>query len=567
MYTKSIFIFLLFLQSYCLIAQENIVIRTDRDFYIGGEDVWFQINNLELNTSIESDLSKVVYVELLNAQNKPVSQYKCRLDNGRIKSYFTLSDTISTGNYLMRAYTRWMRNAKEPIFASKVISVVNPFALNAFPKFQQSRASKKSTMYLEDNKQLISNASEELSLRVDRLNYGNREKVTVELASTGIDLSHFTLSVIKKGLYKDKIETYTNYRNDVNSSISIKSENMLLPELEGELICGRISDIENGEPRKGEKFILSFVGQSPVFQLSTSDSLGNFRYVVNRYGKQEMVIQPYDNDTSNLNYKVTLDPSFSENYPHTKLPSLYFSEQEVKQLNEAIVNMQVNTIYSAHQTDSQIKDSLGVVAPFYGKAEIVTVIDKYIELATIEEVIKEITPSTFLKKHRGEYILKVFESNPLFPRDGGTMTFVDGVPVHNLKSILDMDPSELDRIEVVNLNYYIENEEIGRLVCFYTKNGNTGSLDFDSRIFRQARECYHSGYSFVGPNYTLKEHKKSRLADYRNTLYFSNIELDSENKASIDFFTCDDRGKYIVVLQAIDKEGQLRTNTTTFEVK
>ncbi len=547
-------------------AQENIVIRTDRDSYVGGEELWFHINNHLIDSNVTSDLSKVVYVELLNGNNIPVAQNKLKLNDGSITSFITIPDTISTGHYIFRAYTRWMRNINKPDFSSKTLTVVNPFSKNAYPKQVAQSVSISDTTNSNNAKSIRPTKKPSLSIKTDGQKYGNREEVNVSLAQESIDLEDITVSVVKKGLVKPE-RSISTYHNGTNLIVNGPYEGKLLPEYKGELIEGQILNRDSGLPIKDEKLVISFVSQDPIFQFSTSDSLGHFRFVVNRYGKQEMVIQPYDKDTTKLNYKINLDPGFSQYYSKMSLPELSFTDDEVKLLNKAIVNMQINTIYSAHRPDGQLKDSIDLVAPFYGEAEIITTIDQFIELPTMEEVIKEIVPYTVLRKRKGEYSIKVFESKPLYPRDGETLTFVDGVPVNNVESILQMLPSELDRIEVVNVNYYMQNEELGRLVCFYTNKGNTGSLDFDTRIFRQARECYRPGYTFVSSDYSSLERKKSRLADYRNVLYFGSLEMSEDNKASFSFYTCDDKGEYEIIVEGIDENGCIQRSRTSFEVK
>ena len=72
-----------FLTTNFLYAQETVTFRTDRDTYIAGESVWIQANCLKSGTSLPSDLSKVIYFEVLNFKNVPVKQIKLFAKNGR----------------------------------------------------------------------------------------------------------------------------------------------------------------------------------------------------------------------------------------------------------------------------------------------------------------------------------------------------------------------------------------------------------------------------------------------------------------------------------------------------
>ncbi len=70
--------------------------------------------------------SKIVYLEMLNAGNNPVRQARIRVEGTSGSAVFRLSDTLSSGNYLLRAYTSWMENFPENHFSYTTITVINP---------------------------------------------------------------------------------------------------------------------------------------------------------------------------------------------------------------------------------------------------------------------------------------------------------------------------------------------------------------------------------------------------------------------------------------------------------
>jgi hypothetical protein len=98
-------------QRYCeSFPREEIYTETDRDVYIGGERIWFNIWLSDRQKAALSGDSKIAYIEILNPVNRPVLQKKVGLDNGTGSGHFTLPDTLSSGVYTLRAYTNWMKN-------------------------------------------------------------------------------------------------------------------------------------------------------------------------------------------------------------------------------------------------------------------------------------------------------------------------------------------------------------------------------------------------------------------------------------------------------------------------
>jgi len=89
---------------------EEIYLHTDREEYITGEYIWTNIYLFERESLKPSVRSRIAYIELLNSENRPVVQKRFLLTNGCGPGQLQLPDTLSTGNYTLRAYTNWMKN-------------------------------------------------------------------------------------------------------------------------------------------------------------------------------------------------------------------------------------------------------------------------------------------------------------------------------------------------------------------------------------------------------------------------------------------------------------------------
>ena len=105
--------------------QEKIYVHTDRSLYLCGDVLWFKAYLTEANSHQPLSLSKVAYIEVLNKQNQPILQAKVSMENGSGKGSFFLPLTISSGNYLLRAYTNWMKNFSPDHYFEKNISIIN----------------------------------------------------------------------------------------------------------------------------------------------------------------------------------------------------------------------------------------------------------------------------------------------------------------------------------------------------------------------------------------------------------------------------------------------------------
>ena len=107
--------------------QEKLYVHIDRNFFLTGETMWFKVYCVDGSFHMPSDLSKVVYVEVLDKLNKPVLQNKISISGGLGDGSFYLPPSFNSGNYRFRAYTQWMTNFSADFFFEKMVTIINPF--------------------------------------------------------------------------------------------------------------------------------------------------------------------------------------------------------------------------------------------------------------------------------------------------------------------------------------------------------------------------------------------------------------------------------------------------------
>jgi len=121
--------------SYCKkVPREEIYSHTDRSEYIAGETMWFSLCVIDRQTGLPSGSGTVAYVELLNADNRPVVQKKIKLRKSCGAGEMELPDTLSTGSYTMRAYTSWMKNFLPDNCYSTEILIYNVLSNKVIPE-------------------------------------------------------------------------------------------------------------------------------------------------------------------------------------------------------------------------------------------------------------------------------------------------------------------------------------------------------------------------------------------------------------------------------------------------
>ncbi|MDQ6844744.1 MAG: hypothetical protein M3Z92_10385 [Bacteroidota bacterium] len=106
--------------------QEKVFLHTDKTVYATGEILWFKCYVTDAANNHLSALSKICYVEIIGNDKKQLLQAKIDIDSGTGNGSFTIPSSKRTGNYLIRAYTNWMKNFDAAFYFEQSISIINP---------------------------------------------------------------------------------------------------------------------------------------------------------------------------------------------------------------------------------------------------------------------------------------------------------------------------------------------------------------------------------------------------------------------------------------------------------
>lgn len=553
---------------------EGLLICTDRDLYVAGEQVWMKIYKINTVTGAPADLSRILYAELLNDSDNPVVQAKIHADGASGSGWFILPDTLSSGNYLVRAYTKWMLNYPETDFSYKVISVLNPFKNLEKLLKPDARKGSRTTIPLQDNIRTESasvNNSPAVNIELDKSEYAFRERIRAGISVLDAEgnpvPADLSVSVIKSSLsdpIKMKLPS-ASINDPVNPSAT--SGPVRLPEPEGEIIRGTIRNKLTNEPLINADISFSIVGKSAECQFGHTNNRGEFLFIVrNLYGPKEIVVQPFLHDDAGC--YVELEQEFSSTFSDLKPEMFYLDSARAEQINSAVISMQVNNMYIPYRQKHS-----GDVKPveyndFYGQPSRRVLISDYIELTNIREVIKEILPEVRIIRKYDKPWLKVNYENPFRKFEGQALVMVDGVPVTDIENLLEMQSKDFERIDMTNVMYFCSDFVFDGIVSFFTKRGNLNNLRFDESVFRQIFEGCQQSDEFYSPSYNIDSLRNSRVPDFRNTLYWNpSPSIDKAGKADIEFYASDEPGDYSVIVEGITGGGKSLFYSRKFRIK
>ena len=91
--------------------QEKVYLHLDNNCYYRGEEIWFKAYVVRADNNQYTDLSRLLYVELVSPDGMLVERQTITIsEDGDGEGSFYLTDSLYSGFYEIRAYTRWMMN-------------------------------------------------------------------------------------------------------------------------------------------------------------------------------------------------------------------------------------------------------------------------------------------------------------------------------------------------------------------------------------------------------------------------------------------------------------------------
>lgn len=554
---------------------EELFVLTDRDTYIFGEEVWFKVYKLNGLNHAPCDISKVVYLELLDKNNFPVKQIKLKSNGNSGSSVFNLPENISSGNYIIRAYTNWMKNYPVDLFFYKEITVINPFEkisnLN-LPSVSQSRKTGitevKRVSTAEENPGQVN-----ITLTLEKPEYSKREKVRIGISATDkagnpvvMDL---TVSAVKKGiLNSDRVDQFNSSSASpfIPGILNLNIDNPLyIPELEEHIVSGFIRSKGTDEPLKKTDLSLSFVGKSARNQFCQTGNNGEFYFMVKEPGQNEIVIQPLFADISG--YYIELNQPFCSTFSSLRSTQLYIDSSKLKAIDNAVISMQIYNIYKPlRKTNDYVTRTIS--PDFFGKPENTIIMSDYIELTSVREVVKEIIPNVYTLRQNGKYDFKLINKYRGQPFENKPLVLVDGVPIYDFEKILNINSKEIEKADIINTRYFFSENVFDGILSFITRKGDLSAMQFDNSIFRQVYEGCQTKFDFYSPDYSADSVKNGHTPDFRNTLYWNpSLSTLKDGKTESVFYTSDESAEYTITVEGITPDGKRGYSRISLVVK
>ena len=496
--------------------EEQVFFHTPKTLYFSGDKIWFEA---EVSLGAQPSSSQVLYAELLDRNSNSIAHVKVPLQAGKAVNFIPLSDQIASDHYLLRVYTRISPYLDlNQGLAQQLVTVINP-------KIPPKEATSPSRIELPTFKSYTK---------------GSRVDLTPSVALNSTKLAA-GISIANPFLEEEQKQWNSN---QVYSSIVKRP---LLPELFGHLIQAKVASRDTALT-----YFLSLHGDKSALFTDHIDADGVLTFDAGGLRHWDRLILQLENGSEMAGLELISPLIKTTFHPNFKFPELSLTQEDLPYLQSLLKATVVQQAYLEESNQDFLEVVTGFVADYsYG-------LDDYTRFEDVETILKEYVPSVAvrLKDKKKTFRLlneadkNVFDSNPLI--------LVDAMPVFDSDLLASFNPKFLQRLEVLNREFYLNDRTYPGVLSFSSYANNFG-------LFPLAPAARFFDYPGLRPSLILDKGQfqspasAARIPDWRTVLYWG--PSGDVSKTSLP----DLAGTYLF-WEKVVVDGETRTIRTYFSV-
>lgn len=521
------------------IHQEKIFIHLNANFLLTGETLLYKLSCLHKLSNKYSQLSKIIYIEIINDKKERVELQKINLIKGKAQGDFFIRNSLKSGNYKVISYTKWMKNKN--LFTASDLYIINPFQTKI----------KKSTDAITlntNNYQTNSVNTTNNAITLSKKKYSKREKVSfkINLGKANISSNNLSLSVRKiDNQFYSKKKNSSAFLQEKNPAGVLNSSTNIIPDLRGDVLKGQITSKSIDKSVENIKISLSIIQKNGFSLISNTDKNGYFYFILDDFRTTERVyFQLID---ANINdYKITLDKEHKLNFDHLSFKKLNTNNLLDTLIDKRSTYIQVENAYKNLKRDQIILEkSTGTFTSANFKNY---KLDNFTRFKTMKETMVEVIPYSGISTSKGEATFHVNQTNS--QSNSLPMLLIDGLIIKNHNELASLKMSLVDEIDISHHVFKFNSILYKGVISVNTYSGEYEPKSKELFSINLQKPLPNKKYYFA--NYSIKKDKIT--PDFRTQLYWEPNLNSIQN--DVTFYTSDVSGVFEINIEGFSNTGK-----------
>ncbi len=411
-----------------------VILLADRSWALSGDTVWFVVSG-DPASLINGH---VVHVQLENYLNIPVDGVMVVTDHGKGEGYLPVPDSLATGLYWMRAYTRTLQD--DTISAiSRTLAVIH--------RFEESYSGMKIP---GDFLPLATPGFPGLDIRVSSGDVKPRSLINVKLDIPEDVWPEIRELVVSASLVDSSLQLPgTFYSTPLVAGYNGTPDN-LPAELNGFFIEGRVIPEPGHSLPRQSLVLLSIPDSLPWFDYYLAGRDGYFRFQLkNAFGTAQIYLRAIAGEGEKLGIELSETRVTGARLDTATWNSFGISGKTfVREMTEAgWYERLFATERKVRRPEFRMPPRSAY--PFYGKPEHRVFPSDFIELPDFMEISRELLPAVKFRGKDGIYSIRIVDELEHDYFDRSPLRLVNGIPVFDNNLISRFGSEDIRYIDIL----------------------------------------------------------------------------------------------------------------------
>ena len=513
----------------------RLYLQTDKEMYVSGDNIAFKCTVIGKNlTSVP-----ILFVDICG-ENSNIKSQILYPSNQHWEGYLQIPDTLETGVYLFRTYIG-NENGQVTV-QTKLLPVFNRFGNN-----ENNENKKISNRYKNFEFPAYKPVSSlDFQVATNKKSYGANAPIQLSLTSKNKyhGISGISLLVSKN------INLTANHGSQGNSvDFDVYNPNEQVKIYNQLFIRGKAIDSQTQQPVTNTTLLLSSPDSIPQINYTYSDSLGEFKFLLERlFGVHDLIIQTMDKSR-----KIDIEVYPIMLPPPTIIP--YYIDDDWQKSDEVKLATDRATLYKAYtkQQEEKHKNESKDKIPFYGITERRVIPARFVELIDFNEIAWEILPFVKYKIDKDETSLYIW--SPVYKEYyNNPFVLVDGIPVFNNADINVLNSEKISWIDIQPQIRCYGDLLLNSVLSIQTHNADFSDIQLPRNAVRFTSNLFSEQYTPESQPF------------FKDVLLWQPY-IDSSSNSTIEIKASYEKGTYNVIAEYIDTTGKVIQSSTQIEIE
>ncbi len=354
--------------------------------------------------------------------------------------------------------------------------------------------------------------------------------------------------VVRSFFNTDGTELLSGFENKETLVDDRESLYEFLPETRGFTITGKVID-GSGIPVPNLLISATLLSDNNLYAEYTFGS-GRFHMNFPDRSRQEDIVISFTS-RPHPDWKLLIEPQFDTTTLIIPKRNFILSRHEAEYIRELDVNRQLTIIFRSDEKnidDNQLQPSSNV--SFFGKPDKLILVDDFIKLTNIREVLFEVVPGVNVRKNSGSYSLNIIGNIP-FPAIYSPLFLLDGIPIFDFDEFLEFPPERLLEVRQINDLYIHGNAVFAGIVSFHSVNHDLAGLDLPIKSVLLSLNLPSQSFA---RDFSEETKYRPNIPVLKNTLYWKSFINSDIEKFS--FMANDNLGTFVSRVSGFNAKGQ-----------